>query len=510
MMIKWAAICCLFCIPITLFSQDFQINLLQSENLSSDPGKVNTVVAELQNNTANIIQANIQFAFPEEWKAFQNTFRIKIAPNQKVKKLISFVVAYKAIAGKYAINYTAKNIETDTFFLQKKIEVSVNPVDKLEILPMDIQPMSRAGSRVTGTFLVKNLSNQQQQIELYSNRGEVSGDNVIIMKPYDNQIVTVNSDLSIETRVESRHSFNLVGLIPDTEVRKSAYLQTTILPVKDFSDNNRRRLPGYVSLNYLQQNNNQREATGLQGEFFVSGSLSETKKKRLEVSLKGPDRQSNSDILLYDEYYATYETDKFSARVGDHNFTLSRLTEFSRNGRGVGLDLFFSEHQIGAFVTMPRFFPDLKYETGAYFTNKFNDNNSVSFNYLHKQYEEKDESTILSVSGQFLPFKNTRLEVELASGHGADGEGYAGFFSLNSRLFDKVRFTAATILASPRFDGYYQNTKNLYGSINWSINSKLNLFANVSQDHRNAALDTLFQAAPFSRRDQIGFSMENG
>ena len=382
MMIKWGAICCLFCIPIALLSQDFQINLLQSEHLSSNPGKVNTVVAELQNNTDNTIQAQVHFFFPEEWKAFQNTFRVQIAPNQKIKKLVSFVVAYKAIAGKYAVNYTAKNVGTGNILLQNKFEFLVNPIDKLEIVPMDIQPISRAGSRVTGTFLVKNLSNQKQHIELYSNRGEVSGDQVITMKPFDSQIVTLNSDLSIETRVESRHSFNLLGIIPGTAVRESAYLQTTILPVKDFSDSNRRRLPGYVSLNYLQQKSNERDATGLQGAFFVSGSLSKTKKKRLEVSLQGPNQQNNTDILLYDEYYATYETDHFRARVGDHNFTLSRLTEYSRNARGFGLDLFFPEHQMGAFVAMPRFFPDLKYETGIYFTNKFNDNNSVSFNYL--------------------------------------------------------------------------------------------------------------------------------
>ena len=511
MMIKWGAICCLFCIPIMLLSQDFQIKLLQSENLSSNPGEVNTLVAELLNNTDNTIKANIQFSFPEEWKAFQNSFRLQLAPNRKVKKLVSFVVAYNAIAGKYAVNYTAENVETGDVFLQKKFEFSVNPTNKLEIVPMDIQPISRAGSTVTGTFWVKNLSNQQQKIELYSNRGEVTGDKIITIKPYDNRIVEVNSDLSIETRVESLHSFYLSGLIQGTEVRESAYVQTTILPVKDFSDKNRRQLPGYVSLNYLQQKINQRDATGWQGEFFVSGALGKTKKERLEVSLKGPDQQSNTDILLYDEYYATYETDRFQTRIGDHNFTLSRLTEFSRNARGVGIDLLLPEHQIGAFVAMPRFFPDLEYETGVYFTNKFTENNSVTFNYLQKQYtEDKGESSILSVSGQFLPVKNTRLEVELASGHGMNKKGHAAFFSLDNRLFEKVRITAAGIFASPHFDGYYQNTKNLYGSLNWSINSKLQLFANVAQDHRNAALDTLFQAAPFSRRDQIGFQWRMG
>ena len=133
MMIKWGTICCLLCFPIALISQDFQINLLQSENLSSDPGKVNTVVVELQNNTDDTIHTHIQFFFPEEWKTFQNIFRLQLTPNQKIKKLVSFVVAYKAIAGKYAVNYTAENVKTGNFFLQHKFEVSVNPINKLDI-----------------------------------------------------------------------------------------------------------------------------------------------------------------------------------------------------------------------------------------------------------------------------------------------------------------------------------------------------------------------------------------
>lgn len=511
MMNKWITFGCLFILPCLLFSQDLKVTFLSTNTLSAAPGKVSTYVVELHNVSTRKIESQLMPVFPEDWKAFQNTLSITLVPNQKVKKLISFVVPHKAIAGEYNLSYQVKNRLTKQLYDEKNFNFSVTSVNKLEILPLDIPKRSMAGTKIKGSFLVKNLSNQPQKISLTSTRGTILGKLAVELQPYDNEIIEVEVDLPKDTRVESQYSFTLLGKITGTIIQSSAYLHTIVLPIKDFFEEDRRKLPGFASINYLLQNNDQRKATGLQGELFIAGNIDEDNTKQVEFSLRGPNRQGNSDILLYDEYYATYQSEKLQAKVGDQNFSLSRLTEFSRNARGVGIDLYFPEQSIGAFAALPRFFPDIKHEVGAYFSNHFNENNTVSFNYLGKQYvTDKQNASIMSISGKFAPFKNTFLEVELASGQGRGKEGNSGFVSIQTRLFKNLNISAYTILSSPHFDGYYRNTKSASGNLNWRFKQKIQLFANVSQDDRNAALDTLFQAAPFSRRKQVGLQLDIG
>lgn len=493
---------------LPLLGNNIEILLVQESNLISAPGKVNNFSMLLKNNGTNATELNLKLEMPDGWKVISNQWSVKLGPKEKSVKILSFVVPVNAIAGNYEIIYRLINKSSQEEEGVKKFTFQVKETDKLAIIPLNAPRTVIAGTKIIASFLVKNTSNQDQTILLTTEEAKILGPPTIKLAAFSSQQVTIQKTTSAAIRREGRMSLHLTAILEKSRLMRTGFLHTQILPSIDFGAEDTRKLPGFVSLDLLhRQYSDGRVGQGWQGALFLQGAIDKTDKKEITLSLRGPNQQDATALTLHDEYYVSYKTEKIKATIGDNNFSLSTLTEFSRNGRGVELEGYFGRATLGAFYVRPRFFADIKAETGFFIENEFNKKTLLRFNYLHKNEEgNQGKASIMSISGEFNPFKNTLLEAEAAVGN----SGESAYLNLQSTYFKRFSVNGNLIYASPNFSGYFQNTLNFSGNISYQLNKKINLVTGIFQDKRNAALDTLIQAAPFSDRRYIGFRLKLG
>jgi len=491
-----------FLCSVNLLGNTIELQLVHQSALASEPGKVNNLSIAIVNQGINPTKLRPQLDLPTGWKTISNSAVFTIKGKTKTFKIISFVVPVKALAGTYEINYRLTDSQNPTTEYTEKITVHVKATNKLKLIALTTPSTMLAGMTVKGQFLVKNNSNQPQTIFLSTNYAKIIGESTLQLPAFSSQKVDLEITTFAQTRKETRLSINLKAVLKGSEISEIAYLHNQILPSTEIEIDDTRKLPGYASLNYIhRQLSNGKKGQGWQGELFLQGAIDEKKEKEVTLNLRGPNQQDGTELTLYDQYFAKYKTKDFSVSVGDNSYALSTLTEFSRNGRGLQAEGYFGTATVGAFYVKPRFFVDIKQEVGVFIQNEFNHKTSFRFNYLHKEaVNNKGTASIMSISGQFNPFKNTFVLGEVASGN----SGQAVYLKAQTKLFDRLHFNGNLIYASPNFAGYFQNTINLIGNLSYSLSKKVNIVTGILQDRRNAALDTLINAAPFSDRRHIG------
>ncbi len=502
-----AWIICL-CFSSTLLANNIDIQLVQQSNLTSEPGKVNNFSIAIINNGTNPTQLLPKLDVPDGWKVITDNSVIRLKAGEKRIKLFSFIIPAKALAGDYVITYRLVNTQLLTDELTRDFDFKVKATNKIGVVALTAPNTVMAGAKLTGEFLVKNSSNQPQKIQLSSDNGKVIGETNITLAPFANQRIMVETTTFVETRKESRVSIDLNAAIKGIDFNRTGYLHTRLLPSYDYEEDDTRKLPGYASLNLLhRQFSDGRTGQGWQGELYLNGTIDEQKQKEVTLSLRGPNQQESTELTLYDEYYASYRTKDFAVTVGDNNYALSPLTEYSRNGRGIKGEGYFGTTTVGTFYVKPRFFSDLNGEIGAYVQNEFNPKSTIRFNYLHKIGTDlAANSSIMSIFGQFNPFKNTLVETELASNNSGEG----AYIKVQSRFYKRFRFNGNLTYASSNFTGYFQNTLNYFGHLNYRLTNNIDVVTGVFQDDRNAALDTIFQAAPLIDRRHVGLRIKLG
>lgn len=489
---------------IVLLGNNIEMRLVQSAVLASKPGVVNNFSIALWNKGSNSTRVRPQLNLPEGWKSITNSASFSLEAGAKALKIISFVIPSKALAGTYEITYRLSDYQNPTVEFIEKIKIEVAVTNALKLIPLSTSSTLLAGTTINGQFLVKNNSNQPQTILLSSRNATLKGASSIELSAFSSQRVIIETSTFSETRKESRVSIDLKATIKGSGISETAYLHNQVLPSTDQEIDNTRKLPGYASLNYiLRQFSNGRKGQGWQGELFLQGTIDEQETKEVTLNLRGPNQQDGTELTLYDQYFASYRTSKFSILAGDNNYALSTLTEFSRNGRGIQTEGYFGSATVGAFFVKPRFFTEIKQEVGIFIQNEFNHKTNIRFNYLHKDNEANNgTASILSLSGQFSPLKNTFVLGEIASGN----SGQAGYLKIQTKLFDRLQLNGDLIYASPNFAGYFQNTLNLISNASFRVTKKVSILAGIFQNTKNAALDTLINAAPFSDRKHIGLN----
>ncbi len=491
-----------FLYSANILGNDIDIQLAQQSNLTSKPGKVNNFSIVLRNKGNQTTKLRPQLDLPKGWKTLTKNPSFSLKRGAKDLKIISFIIPVRALAGIYEITYRLADSQNSTIEYTKKIAITVEATHKLKVIPLTTPATVLAGAKLTSQFLVKNNSNQIQTIFLSTKNAEIIGETTLQLPAFTSEKVTIETATFSETRKESRWNVFLKATMKNSKISELAYLANQVLPSVEYEADDTRKLPGYTSLNYIHRRfSDGRSGQGWQGELFLQGAIDEKKEKEVTLSLRGPNQQDGTELTLYDQYFARYKTKSFSVTAGDNSFVLSPLTEFSRNGRGVQAEAYFGTATVGAFYVKPRFFAEIDQEIGVFIQNEYNARTSLRLNYLHKKtLDNQGIASIVSLSGQFNPLKNTYLLGEVATGN----SGQSFYLKAQTQLFNRLYFNGNLIYASPKFAGYFQNTLNIIGNASYKITEKINLVAGILQDSKNAALDSLIDAAPFSDRKHIG------
>lgn len=492
-----------------LHAQGVNVNVINQEKITAKPGKVTTVVISISNQSNQDHKVQPSFNIPAGWNSISNMGGFEIKSNSTKTKLLSFITPNQTPAGNYELGYELKDLMTDEPFQSIAIPIEVEEVVNLSIKGMEVPDFVIAGEDIRAKFIVRNFGNSQQPIQLTAYNCDILGPDQLILEPNTIEIVEVISSTLPNLQKVSRKSFRIEGTSNGENTPLAhAYQHCRVIPNSNAEINDIRRLPGHISLSYIGRNDlNGKYVSGWQGEIFARGNLDAAGEKNVELKLRGPNQFEISTLGLYDEYYARFNSPNFNIHVGDKTYTLSPLTEYARNGRGAEASFRHENFELGGFYQSPRFYPEITSEIGAFARHHINAENNISLNYLKKNFQESNGSAdMLSLLGRFTPFKHTFIETEVSQGDYNSNTGYGGYFRVESSPARNLRLSSTILYASQNFPGYFTNTWYYTGSVNYNVTPKINLFANVYQDERNAARDTLFSTAPFSERYQAGLS----
>jgi len=494
---------------VEMQAQEVDVYLVNQEAIIAKPGKVTTVVINISNESTANLKVQPKFFYPKKWSSITDTAVFEIKSKSKSTKLLSFFVPNQTPTENYELAFELEEVRTKKRLQSLSFSVQVKEIVNISIKGIEAPDFVIAGENIHAKFIVRNFGNSEQTILLTPYSCDLIGPERIVLPPNTIQIIEVAASTISELRKVSRKSFRLEGRTStDNPTQAHAYLHSRVIPNANEEINDGKQLPSYVRLSYIGHNrNNVGYSSGWQGELYTQGSLDEAGKNNLELKLQGPNQFNISSLGLYDEYYAKFETPNYKLHIGDKTYSLSPLTEYARNGRGIEASIQQNHFEAGGFFHRPRFFPTITNEIGVYARHHINQKNTISLNYLHKNYENSEvPASLVSLHSRFALLKNTIIETEVSKGDHGRESGYAGYFRVESSSLKKLRLSSTILYASQDFPGYFTNTWYYTGSANFSITRKISAFANVYQDERNAARDTLYATAPFSKQYQGGLN----
>ncbi len=474
------------------------------------PGKMLTIAVKVANPSAEPAWASAFAELPPSWLAISDDKPFLLGAGETGIRLLTVIVPPRTRAGEYRVLYHAKGTPTRPVTGNCTLLIQVAEFTKLEISTLEAPDYVMAGKEIKAKFTVRNLSNVQQNIHLRPHNCQLVSDDDISIPLDSSIIVVVEANTLAHAANVYQKTMRVDAIVSGKEdYAVSAFANVDVIPYGGGELITGKTLPLTIRLLYLaRQKPNGSYVKGFQGELFGKANLDEKGDHSVELHLRGPDRFNASSIGFYEEYYASYHSPTLKLFVGDKTYSLSTLTEFARYGRGVEGSTVVNNIEIGGFYHIPRFYSEIKKEIAGYMRFHFDKDNRLGFNLLKKSYGgEEQDAHIFSVNGEFRPVPSTQFEAELSSGFNGSHRSTAAYVQASSAPFERLSVYGQLLFAGKDFPGYYTNTLNYAGMLNYRLTKHLEFSSSLHQDEINAAYDTLFETAPFSRAAQVGFGL---
>jgi hypothetical protein len=492
---------------------EFEIRPAGESLIETVPNK-NVTAAFRVTNKAEIQDFTTEVGLPEGWKLITKDFPFFLEKNQTDLRLISIYVPPSTTAGKYEVTYQLRGRKFPSIRDSYSFWVVVSPYRKLSMNVLQAPEFVIAGESYQVMLQILNESNVCDQLVL-----KVQCIDSLSIKPEvdhftipSGQYRTVNVHILTDAKAlepGSQTVYYTIHCADQKESQAETQSSVKIIPRVMGAEDRYFRLPVQLSAAFVTQRQDGKTNSGIQGNAFGSGTLDEKGTKSISFHFRGPDayRRSISVFAERDEYTASYWTKRFAIHVGDRPFTLTQLSQNSRYGRGV--ELGFSpnaEWSFGTYYQNSRWYMSDSKSFASFVKYQPNDRGAFQLSYLDN-HEIDQEGKLLSASADFNPFKNTRVELEVASGSHR-GEFEKG---IQANVMGNLPFATCQvewIYASPDFPGYYRDTNLLSTGLILRPIDKLSLNFSYRSDRQNFEMDTTRYVAPISRFFQSGISYQ--
>ncbi len=471
-------------------------------------------VFSVMNQTSEKLEFISETVLPNGWKMIAPDMPFEIEPHSNEMRLIGFRVPKETPAGRYEVSFTAVSRKYLSVSNTFPIFVNVLPVKRLSISLLDVPAYAVAGESYSIPFTVVNESNVGGTVILDFNSVPsyilqpdttqmvlASGESCLcsVRVTTDKLVQSVlNHFVSISARFEGDSAFtdqgkSVVKIVPRSQVKADRY----------------NRFPINVGISYAMQQDGY-SGRGWQFEASGSGSVSTDPKGIFSFYFRGPDTYLENLYTygVHEQYSAGYRNEKVQVDLGDKSYTLSKLTEQFRWGRGAEAQVRVKNWNMGAFAHKTLYFwsGSVKHEAASYIRHTLKGRNSVGLNYLNKKTSDID-ADILSAQGHFRWNKYMEMDLEYA-GSSANGEyQQAANAALSGRL-KNLSYAGYGIYASPGYPGYYTNTRIHSLGLNYRFRKNLRVDFNLNQQQQQYDEETHQVIAPVLKYNSFGLIYE--
>ncbi len=493
---------CFLFLPLFLVAQNFEINLVQQKEQYL-PGNAHSLVFKVQNNqqiTATFIP---EIRLPHQWKSTTTPVQTSLQAGQSTILIFPVHIPAAILSKDYEIILALLSEQSAT--TEVRFNLHVAEVHKVVLTPHQSPDFIKAGDSIVSTFILRNQGNSVARLRYEINQESLIRSGIPdVLQPGEMQEVEVvtptNANLPKSTGKAVRLTVEQLNV--DTNPLK-AYARTTVIPIEAQQEDVYHRYPVRVSGMYIGRNRNGGYADGFQGEIYGKGTLDAERKKHIEFRAIGPDQFSLAAFGRYEEYFATYTTDRLYAHLGDKVYSASYLTEFARYGRGAEINYENDKFAVGGYYQKPRFIEDMTKQFHGYVAYKFKEKTRLASGYLLKTYQDQPDVNLMFLTADTNLFGVVDLHGEYAISDSQFQNGQAFRIQATANI-QNLLLNASYLEASPYFQGFFTNTNFITANMRYRIHPKVNLIANYRKDARNINQDTLFMAAPYSERYLAG------
>lgn len=440
---------------------------------------------------------------------------ISLPPNQSKIYIVPLQIATETPQGKYSVTVRGTEVQTGEKITQTT-EFLVSGNRKLSLTLLDSPEFVKAGENIKSTFLVKNYGNVTENLILESKNAAIDLGASLALAPGESKKIIVSKNTPSDLGKNEYQNVNLsVYSKENPQQIQTAYSSIKIISIRPVEDDIYHRFPVSTSISMIGMQNRGRYDQGFQGELYGKGSLDFENKNILEFHAVTKNPVDFNSFTHYEEYFVNYKRENLWVHLGDKNYFASFLTEYARYGRGAEIRFDLKKISFGGFYNHPRFFTDIKDEFNIYSKLKIGKQSEITAGYLYKipDTESKDfnfsnmkldsNAHLPYLAGKFSINKNLEISGETSYSKTEKTDGTAYMIQTTAN-YERVRGNVMYMRASPEYAGYFNDTNNINGNLQYQLSQRINLIANYVQDAKNFQRDTLFLAAPYRKYLQYG------
>lgn len=435
-----------------------------------------------------------EWTLPQDWKTVTNpSINKKLkSDNFKIFSVISVPPNFKS--GRDAITLTIK--KENESLVSKKINITIEEIHKVELSLMEKPKFVRAGKKFTYKYLIENKGNTDENIFVESKFPKDKITNVNI--PVDSsKIITVNK---YATGDYYSPTTKLTGIeVTGKNIDTLSMLHTFVI----YPNASKRNdlffyYPVKASAKYRYTE------TSSKNQFLLynvigSGYLNKLGKHFLEFGFTSAEGNNQIRYENLERKWIKYKYQENELFIGDFSLSFTSLLEQNRLGRGIYSKLNYKNQHLTLFYNQPRFFQEVKEQFGASSEFNFSNKYGMSLGMLIRRYADQNPTKNINISQKFNPsYGLYRLEtaMSLLDNKKQYGIQFDGLTEIKGyEIINDILYT------SPRFDGYYYNSTNIFTSVKKRLSKSFVLTNDVRYSLINPRPDKIIeQIAPIKQR----------
>ncbi len=487
-----------------LFAQQFrktEISYLKKEN-ELVPGEIFNIAFFVANTGEDSQKLNARIIPPEGWKAIIKNQAFSLNPSEKKLLVYSLQIPLEYPVGEQQITLAVTNTETGDTTGTESVPVEVKEIESIALMLVESPDYVIAGETFKAHLLLQNLGNTTKQIYIETQNCDIEGTSELTVEPGKSVEISVFNNTAPETKEATKVYFSVrAGL--KGQISKSIYQSYTVFPTSETRKDLFFRFPVTASANFLASNQREHVESIWQFELHGKGMLDPAGNHQLEFLARGPGNTNLSYLGLYDQYFISYSNKNLDLFAGEKSYSFTPLTESARFGLGTENKIRFNNGLSFGFVYVkPRYFGEIEDELAGYSGFEINDDNKFGFLYVSKKYTTSEQTAQLaSITAQLMPLKKTNIDFEFSRGIFQNIADNAFHTNVNSQ-FSVFYLAANYFYTGKNYPGYFSNSTFYSGSFSANLSPKINVGFYAKEDFRNAALDTFFVNAPYSKSFQ--------
>lgn len=505
--------------------QGVEVRAVSPKLQDAAPGHILTLSFLVSNRTDGEEEFLESLQLPEGWQVIVPAGSFRLRPSEATTRLMAFQVPRGVVAGHYEVTYGVRSQRDYAIQDADTVAVAVLPVTKLALLVEEKAESVIAGETYEIKLRLVNQSNVGLPIRLEVSSSENYPAEI---EPEEATLAAGQSvplSVTVQTDAQERrprtHYVRVKAQaeeINNGETTAGITVGVEIIPRVTGELDMYHRLPAELTVRLAGEES----SAGVQVELRGEGPLDEEKTKRLEFLFRGPDIQDKGPLGWRDEYYLSYFAPELDVRLGDQSYGLSRLTSYSRYGRGLGVDFHPPQEPTagGAYYLDERWSRPDRQEGGLYVAHRVNARVLARLNFLRRERASGNDyvaldDTLWSVEAETKPREDMNLQVEYArcdSDRDQGGGEEAYRVEWDGRIGQRGYYRAAKFHADPDYYGCYHDSDHVYASLSYPLAPRLQGHVSYNRyesnldlrpENRTAQRETLWQAG-------ANYSLERG